>query len=142
MSQVRESELSLLGTQLVALQSLLERRLTEERETRQQTMVGLERWISERLAERDRAVEHGLEAARQGDVPSSSVRHQPAPTAGVDPADLAPSPQRAIEELSAAVHALRARVDAIAAQTSFMHARQDEFALLLTTVREWIVTNG
>jgi hypothetical protein len=152
-SQVQDPELSLLGTQLDELQALLERRLDEERQTRQQTLVGLERWISDRLAERDRAITARLaEVAAVPvvsaasltptvDISASSFRNdaiRPNVVAGED-ASLAPDVTS--EELIAEVNTLRDRVASLEAQLAFIGARQDEFTVLLATVREWVVNH-
>ncbi len=139
MSQVQDPELSLLGAQLDELQAHLERRLDEERQTRQQTLVGLERWISDRLAERDRVMSARLAEAVTSSVVSSSIRNEVTPASvRIDPgSDSGTSGDSA--ELLGLIHALRARVDALDAQMSFLNARQDEFTVLIATVREWVV---
>lgn len=138
MSQVQDPELSLLGIQLEELQTLLERRLDEERQTRQQTLVGLERWISDRLAERDRAITARLAEVTSVDGAASSVRNdvtRPRVNQG-DASSL--TLDVSSEELVAEINTLRERVDSLEAQLAFIGARQDEFTVLLATVREWV----
>lgn len=139
MSQVQDLELSLLGTQLDELQALLERRLDEERQTRQQTLVGLERWISDRLAERDRAISTRLAEVAATGVSASPVRNDIHRVAAVsdDGASIPLDANR--EELFAEIYTLRDRVNSLEAQLAFISARQDEFTVLLATVREWVV---
>ena len=149
MSQVQDSELSVLGTQLQELQALLERRLDEERQTRQQTLVGLERWISDRIAERDRTI---VESARtQAAQAAAEVVNRAASSAPVAPAapvasaeavvlaGLSGDSNAVVSALVDEVAGLRSKVTGLEAQLSFIAARQDEFTQLLTTVREWVV---
>ena len=149
MSQVQDSELSVLGTQLQELQALLERRLDEERQTRQQTLVGLERWISDRIAERDRTIVESARtqaaqaAAEVVNRAASSVPVAPAaPVASAEAvvlAGLSGDSNAVVSALVDEVAGLRSKVTGLEAQLSFIAARQDEFTQLLTTVREWVV---
>lgn len=140
-SQVQDPELSLLGIQLDELQTLLERRLDEERQTRQQTLVGLERWISDRLAERDRAISVRLAEVATTAASASPVRNEANSAAAVadDGTHLPLDPGS--EVLIAEIHTLRDRVGSLEAQLAFIGARQDEFTVLLATVREWVVNH-
>ena len=140
-SQVQDPELSLLGIQLDELQNLLERRLDEERQTRQQTLVGLERWISDRLAERDRAISVRLAEVATGTAPASPVRNDANRLVGVTDERATFSLDAGSEEMIAEIHTLRDRVDSLEAQLAFIGARQDEFTVLLATVREWVVNH-
>lgn len=141
MSQVQDPELSLLGIQLDELQNLLERRLDEERQTRQQTLVGLERWISDRLAERDRAISVRLAEVATATAPASPVRNDANRLVGVTDERATFSLDANSEEMIAEIHTLRDRVDSLEAQLAFIGARQDEFTVLLATVREWVVNH-
>ncbi len=141
MSQVQDPELSLLGTQLDELQTLLERRLDEERQTRQQTLVGLERWISDRLAERDRAISVRLAEVTAGGLSALPIRNdgnRPQPPGGDDEGL---GSDATTGELIAEISTLRERVVSLEAQLAFIGARQDEFTVLLATVREWVVVH-
>lgn len=161
MSRIEEHEFSMLGAQLQELQALLERRIEDERTTRQQTLVGLERWISERLADRDRAFEDGRRAERDrhatlnGSTPAnqtlvqvanSTSAHAPEAVAGASSNGTvehsgAKDDDSASSAVQGEIASLRERVNTLEAQISFMSARQDEFTQLLTTVREWMTSS-
>jgi hypothetical protein len=144
MSRVQDSELSMLGAQLDELQALLERRIDEERQTRQQTLVGLERWISDQLANRDRTDRARL-AEATGPAAAitrpSQIRNTQASFEQTE-ADMASArPSTDALELSGLIHALRDRLDTMETHLAFMNARQDEFMELLATVRGWIAAH-